>query len=182
MDFARDPLTNIIFPGIKEPIRLLVDSQFFFAALALTYSGIDAMAFLGIPASQNEVGSPDFIAWCDRYLDLNCPEQPTGIEWWGARCGVLHTHSGISRQSRGGKARLIHYVDQCDPPVRCSSESSETSEQIVVVSIDHLVSAFFKGMDQYLIHLFADPKRREIAEDRLQDMFVVGSIEGHDDA
>jgi hypothetical protein len=174
MDFAKDPLTNIVYPGIKEPIRLLVEKNYLFAALAMTYSGIDAMAYLRIPASQQEVKPSDFQAWCDQYLNLSCPDQPNGIEWWGARCGVLHTHSGTSRKSRSGGARVIHYADRCEPPVMYRPEKSE---EIVVISIHHLVSAFLDGIDEFLVYLFADPESAKIAENRLQNMLVVGRFD-----
>jgi len=173
MNFARDPLTNIVFSGIKEPIRLLIENGYFFAALAMTYSGIDAMAYLGIPASKHEVKSPDFIAWCDQYLDFSCPNQPNGVEWWGARCGVLHTHSGTSSRSRSGQVRLIHYADRCEPPIMSDPDNDRG---LVIVSIHHLVSAFFDGIDRYLVQLFADQEKALVAEERLQNMLVVGGV------
>ena len=177
MDFPKDPLTNIVFPGIKEPIRLLIENNYYFAALAMIYSGIDAIAYLGIPASKDEVKSPDFIAWCDQYLDLSCPSQPNGVEWWGARCGILHTHSGTSRRSKSREARLIHYVDRCDPPIMCNPDNDGG---LVIVSIHHLASAFFNGVDRYLVQLFANAEKAKVAERRLRNMLVVGGL-NHDE-
>jgi hypothetical protein len=113
MTFAEDLLINLVHRGIKEPIRLLLDNRFFTAALTLVYCGIDAMAFLGLPPEQEEVRRPDFISWCDRYLVLPGDAAPTGIEFYGARCGALHTHSGTSGFSRRGGARLIQYANRC---------------------------------------------------------------------
>lgn len=168
MPYEDDPIVNVIHNGIKEPIRLLVDHRHFAAAMKLVYSGIDTMAFLGMPANQDEVGAADFIAWCDDYLRLPGTEQLTGEEHYGARCGLLHTHSGVSRRSRQGRARMFQFVDEMDPPVRF--EPSVTYE-LVVVSTRAMVGAFFAGVDRSLIAVFSDPERARAANERFANMF-----------
>ncbi len=174
MTFSQDPLHNIVNQGIREPIRLLLENRHFTAALTLVYCGIDAMAFLGLPADQDEVRRPDFISWCDRYLVLPGDAAPTGIELFGARCGALHTHSGTSGFSRRGEARLIQYANRCEPPVMAPPDEKV---QIVLVSLEHLVDTFFEGIDRHLVALFSDAEKASVAEGRLPNMFVERPIE-----
>jgi hypothetical protein len=64
------------------------------------------MAFLDMPAQQQDVTSKDFVAWVDKYFrfpSLPCEDQLTGLDLYGARFGVLHTYSIISNLSRNGK-------------------------------------------------------------------------------
>jgi hypothetical protein len=53
----------------------------FGAAVILIYSGIDAMAFLAMPQSQEDF---DFIAWTDRYIRFSCKKELSGTEVYGA--------------------------------------------------------------------------------------------------
>lgn len=172
-DLARDPLMNIIHRGIKEPIRLLLEKHFLEAALKLVFSGIDTMTFLGLPADAIEVTGADFIAWCDRYLQLPGRESVSSVELYGARCGLLHCHSGESRAHRQGTARLLHWRDQ-GVPVRYRPD---IDPDLVLVSVQALADAFFEAVDRFLVELFRDPSRAEVANARLQNMFVYGRVD-----
>jgi hypothetical protein len=100
VEFTRDPIVNVVYTGIKRPIRLLIDSECFPAAVTLIYSGMDAMAFLNMPSRQQDVTGKDFISWADRYISFPCREQVSGLDLYGARCGVLHAHGIKSKLSR----------------------------------------------------------------------------------
>ena len=107
MSLIQDPLTNIVYAGLKDPIRLLLDNQYYFAALALIFSGIDAMAYLGIPDSKEKVDSGDFIAWCDRYIDLG--QTINRLVLSGGARGVafsIHTAALHVRAEPGNHARF----------------------------------------------------------------------------
>lgn len=173
---ASDPVMNVVYRGIKEPIRLLVENSFLEAALKLVYSGIDTMAFLNMPPGQRDVLEVDFTAWCDRYLRLPGDESVTSLELYAARCGLLHAHSGDSRKHRQGLARLLQYTDN-GQPVRYRPE---IDPELVLVSIQTLVDAFFEAVDRFLVDLFRDPSRAQVANSRLQDMFVFSAIKDLD--
>src|ERR1035438_9510843 len=99
-DLTRDPIINVVHTGIKNPIRLLLDNECLSAAVILIYSGIDAMAFLNMPAQQTDVTGGDFVRWVDRYVHFPCQEQVSGLDLYGARCSVLHAHGARSNLSR----------------------------------------------------------------------------------
>ncbi len=168
MALEDDPIVNVIHNGIKEPIRLLVEHNHFTAAMKLVYSGIDTMAFLGLPPGRVEVESADFAAWCNDYIKLAGAEQPSGEEQYGARCGLLHSHSGLSRRSRKGTVRVLQFADDMDPPVRFAPSIDPL---LVIVSTRAMAEAFFAGVDRFLIAVFSDPERSRSANERLDNMF-----------
>jgi hypothetical protein len=171
-DLSRDPLMNIVHRGIKEPIRLLLEGAYLEAALKLVYSGIDTMAFLGLPADSVEVAGSDFINWCERYLRLPGQEKVSSVELYAARCGLLHCHSGESRSHRQGRARVLHYFDK-GPPVLYRPD---IDANLVFVSAQAIVDSFFEAVDRFLIELFSEPNRAEVANTRLQNMFVFSKV------
>ncbi len=167
MTLVSDPIINVIHDGIKEPIRLLIAECHFPAALALIYSGIDTMAYLGLPEGSNKVKGVDFEEWCDRYIQFPGRENVSGLELYGARCGILHTHSATSSLSRSGKVREIFYDDKANPPVLSNKEDAPDT---VIVSISALMEVFFSGVDRFLVDVFADERRAVIANERLESL------------
>src|SRR5689334_17847090 len=128
-----DPIQAAIYDGIKRSIKLCLDNNCFGAAVTLIYSGIDTMAALGMPETQENVGHRDYVAWCERYLKMPGNVPVTGIEWYAARCAVLHTHGVQSKLSRQGKARMIAYMDRSVPEVIFNPA---VTPPLVLVSID----------------------------------------------
>lgn len=170
-DFSRDPIINVIHNGIKKSIRVLLEHECCGGAVVLIYSGMDTMAFLGMPAGQVEVKPTDFIHWAEKYIRFPCKEQLTGADLYGARCGMLHNYSPVSRSSRKGHCRHILYMDKIVPAVIYNPKDST---EHVMVSVIALAEAFFQGVDSFMVHLFADKARANIAEERFR--WVVHSL------
>ncbi len=167
-DLAADPLMSLVHHGIKEPIRMLLDHHLLEGGLKLVFAGVDTMAFLGLPHEAIEVTRADFVAWCDRYLRVPGRETVSSLELYGARCGLLHCHSGESRASREGRARVIQWMDRGSPVIY----RPDLDPDLVFVSIEALAESFFDAVDRYLVELFCEPTRAEVANSRLQRMFV----------
>jgi|GEM_PF-596235 len=161
---SRDPIINVVYNGIKKGIRVALKNECYGSAVILIYSGIDTMAYLSMPDDQEDVKPKDFKKWADGYISFPCKEQVTGLELYGARCGMVHTYSISSRLSRQGKCREIGYVDQCEPEVRYNPASSTN---LVIVSISALAEAFFEGVDKFLVNSFANKAKAEIVDKRL---------------
>lgn len=124
------------------------------------------MAFLGMPAGKLDVTKADFVTWVEKYIQFPGSEQLTGLDVYGARCSMLHTHSVYSALSRRGECRLVGYVDQMYPPVKFNPN---VNSNLVMVSVPALAKAFSDGVDKHLIDLFSDKNKAEIAEKRLQE-------------
>ncbi len=164
-NFSRDPIINVVHNGIKEGIRAAIDNKCFGSAVVLILSGIDTMAYLNMPQTQQDVQKKDFVDWSEKYIIFPCKEQLTGLDFYSARCGMLHTYSVHSRLSREGKCRKIGYMDKSIPEV---IYNSVVSKELVMVSIEGLVKAFFEGIDKFLIDLFSDKLKSKTVEERFK--------------
>jgi hypothetical protein len=160
----RDPIINAIYGGIKRGIQVTIENECLDSAVKLILSGMDHMAYLSMPESQEDVRRADFVKWVDRYIELPCEEQLSGLDLYGARCAMLHTFGVVSKLSRKGQCRIVGYMDESVPEVRYNPE---VSRELVMVSVPALAEAFFRGIDRFLIDLFSDKKKAEIAEKRL---------------
>lgn len=169
-DLSRDPIANVIQQGIKRDIDVAIANECYRAATILMLAAMDAMAYLGIPEGQEEVGKHDFIAWAERYVHFPGTEQLTGADLYGARCAMLHAYGAKSRLSRAGKCRLIGWVDRLDPPVKYSPS---VSEDVVMVSLTGLRDALFAGIDQCLIDIYSNPQKAKVADKRFQGLVHV---------
>ena len=166
-DLNHDPIVNVIHNQIKQSIRVLLDNRRFGAAVILIYSGIDTMAYLSMPAGQEDVTQTDFVRWAERYIHFPCKEQLTGLDLYGARCGMLHNYGVVSRLSRQGKCRQIGYLGKSKPEVIFNPSAST---DLVLVSVSGLAQAFFDGIDAFLINLFSDTQQAPIAEERFRKL------------
>lgn len=124
------------------------------------------MAYLAMPASQDDVTRTDFVRWADQYIKFPCTEQLTGLDLYGARCAMLHNYGIASDLSRKGKCRQVGYMNKSVPEVRFNPEVSK----LVLVAVPALADAFFSGVDKFLIDLFADRNKAPIAEERLKNL------------
>jgi hypothetical protein len=167
--FGEDPVFNAVYDGIKRDIQTLLDAKRWRGALILIYSGMDAMAWVGMNGQQEDVDRSAFVAWAERYIRFQGSEQLTGLDLYGARCALLHNYSVFSRLSREGKCRVIGYTDRMVPPIRYAPA---VSTEMVMVSLYHLADSFFEGVDRFLIDVFADSARRTSAEARLRKLIM----------
>ncbi|MGD0775521.1 MAG: hypothetical protein ABSC05_22120 [Candidatus Solibacter sp.] len=78
--------------------------------LALLYSGIDTMAWLGLPDDRQDVTGEDFVQWTDRYLLPDSGISCTALDLYSSRCGIVHSMTGESRAIRRGVAQRVFYA------------------------------------------------------------------------
>jgi hypothetical protein len=109
-DLITDPIINAIYGGIKKGIQVAIDNECLDSAVILILSGIDSMAYLNMPANQEDVTKNDFVTWADHYIKFPCKEQLTGLDLYGARCAMLHSFGAVSKLSREGKCRMVCYL------------------------------------------------------------------------
>jgi hypothetical protein len=165
-NFSEDPIVNVIHNGLKESINIVIQNRCYHAAIILILSGIDTMAYLNMPDKQENVERNDFVKWVEKYIKFPCEEQLTGLDLYGARCAMLHTLGVRSRLSKKGKCRIIAYKNRGVPEIQFNPT---ISKEMVVVSIEGLRDAFFKGINTFLIDIFKDKYKAPIAEERLKE-------------
>lgn len=164
-DLSRDPVVNAVNNGIRRGIQVALDSGAYGSAVILIYSGIDSMAYLDMPAEQEDVTKGDFIRWADRYIEFPCEHQVPGADLYGARCAMLHNYSVFSRMSRKGACRVVGYMDHAVPEVVFNPE---VNSDLVLISVRGLAEAYFRGIDRFLVDAFSSDNRRELLESRLR--------------
>jgi len=164
-DLASDAVINAIYNGIKRDIEVAISNNCLRAGVILIYAGMDAMAFLNMPPGKTEVARKDFIKWADKYVEFPCINQISGVDFYGARCSMLHAYGAVSKLSKSGECRMIGYMDKSMPEVRYNPK---ISAEIVLVSIPALKNAFFNGIDKFLLDVFSDKAKAKIVEERLE--------------
>jgi hypothetical protein len=168
-DLSRDPIVNVIHNGIKNGIRVALENECWMAVVTLTLSGMDTMAYLGMPAGKQDVARSDFVDWVEQYIRFAGPHQLSGLDLYGARCGVLHAYRTASRLSREGKCRQVIYKFQRGG--QSVDYNPEVDPSVVIVSIEALAKALFAGIDRFLVDLFKDKTRGALADQRFRGMF-----------
>ena len=166
-DLSSDSIINTVHSGIKRGIRVALENDCLGSGVFLILCGVDAMAYLEMPASQDDVTRGDFVRWAERYIKFPCKEQLTGLDLYGARCAMLHNYSTASHLSGKGKCRQVGYMDKSVPEV-CFVPN--VSKDLVLVSVPALADAFFSGVDKFLVDLFANKNKAPIAEQRLKKL------------
>lgn len=116
-DLSKDPLINAVHNGIKRGIRVALENDCLGSAVILILSGIDAMAYIAMSASQDDVTRGDFVRWAEKYITFPCSEQLTGLDLYGAlRIPTKSaTDSERMRPPLGAERRTLSNVTQSWP-------------------------------------------------------------------
>jgi hypothetical protein len=132
-----------------------------FPALLLMYATIDILSALSRPRDHVETSGPVFQRWIGEYLlpdsGLNC----TAEDIWAARCGLLHTLSLSSRLSRAGRAKPICYINRQDGVERMQQFCDGKGHDVVVVSLENYVAAFYQAVLRFTERISKDAELRE---------------------
>lgn len=143
------------FQAFEETIGFAIGRGFAVPALCLTYSAIDIAGSL----EEGRATKPNFIRWVEKYLipgsDLPC----TAEELYGARCGIVHTHSAESGLSRAGTIRQIYYDWGVGETNRLRDLARIRTSRIVVVDGEAMVHAFRTGLRRFVDEIRRDPAR-----------------------
>lgn len=144
-------------------VRKLENDGLFMPALILTYSSIDIVAALDRPEHTASTSGAVFKAWVTDYLLKNSELTCTAEEIWGARCGLLHTHTLDSDRSRAGSVRTVSLVKSLKPDVIrfIQREFDNQGTNTVVIDYDTFVSSFVFGVARFLESFRSDPTKRK---------------------
>jgi hypothetical protein len=159
-------------------IKMLLDAGHTLPALVLLYSAIDVFASLVRPETELATNGGHFKKWAEDYMI-----GPSGLaiaseDLWGARCGLLHTHSPSSRDSRQGKARKLTYyrARALTPDMERVHESTLKSVRTrgeLPLDVDVLYAAFHDGICGFLADIQGDPELEKRAVHHSSKLFGV---------
>jgi hypothetical protein len=156
-----------------EAINMCIGAGFAEAALALLYSAIDTLAFLSAPANAKKAERRHFINWCNLYIVPLPNSAATGIDLYGARCGILHTSSAASELGCEGKAREVWYQFKGRAGVNLMTN---TPRPALILDIPTLVEAFTDGSRRFATDLESDHTRLATTEQRVAQFFSWGVL------
>ena len=174
MELGKDPVINSIYNGIKKDIKVALDNECYTAALILIFAGIDAMANLSRPENQTDVKQEDFVRWVNSYIKIDGCKRITGEDLYSSRCAVIHTYGVDSRRTRDGSAKRLIYKVGGYPSV---DYNPSVSNNLLCLDILVLADAFFKGIDKFVVNMFADTQKKDIFEDRLKKILRIISYD-----
>ncbi len=145
-------------------IDLCLQHHYRMPALILIYSGIDIFSSLARSQEKEDVTKQDFTDWAKQYItekeNIGCD----AIDLYAARCAVVHTYTSTSSLSRKKKAKEIIYAWGNRTPESLQNVVDLAKiENVVVIHIDLLASAFKKGVAQF----FDDMNNDEALADRV---------------
>jgi hypothetical protein len=112
------------------------------------------------PVHQEDTSGAVFKDWVNTYMlpgsGLSCNAE----DIWAARCGILHTLSLASRQSRKGKTKKIAYLDKQSGVDRLQKLTDSKGHDVLVVSLQNYLKAFFTGIVKFMEEILSDPDLR----------------------
>lgn len=150
-----------------------LDSNLWEPALILIYAGIDAMSWLDRPADHEDVTPDDFMAWVNAYLlpesALNCSAE----DLYGARCGMLHSHTAESRRHRQLRVRKLFYHQVIHGrPVALIQIRMDERYLPASVNIDHLAFCFGRGLQRFVDVINSDADRERLIRERILNSYL----------
>lgn len=151
--------------GMLRGIDACLEQQCLVSAVTLIYAMLDALAALTRPRDATETSGAIFKDWVRRYSGLESGLNCSADDLWGARCGVLHLHSPISRLSSQGKVKEIYYQWRHGPP---AGASLELPGGPIVVNVDDLHDLALRAVDTFNKAVEADRELNDLVEHHLR--------------
>jgi len=150
------------FNDFSLSMKLLLDNRHTLPALILLFSAVDAFASLMRPETEDDTNGSHFEKWVENYMIGPSRLTITSDDLWGARCGLLHTHSPSSKHSRLTKAREIAYYREHEPTADMRRTLEFTLKSVrmrgkLPVNVDVLYGAFADGVRRFLADIHRDP-------------------------
>jgi hypothetical protein len=154
-----------------QAIDLCLSNRLQMPALVLIYSGIDFMANLSRPVEQAEQTKADFVKWAEHFMSCESRLGVSGLDLYGARCGVVHAYTMNSRLSTEGKAKRIMYAWGNKSACAATQLLKSLGYTEVVVRIEDLATAFSDGIDAFSAMALKDPHWAPVVQQRSQTLF-----------
>ncbi len=169
------------FNDFAISIQILLDAQHTLPALVLLYSAIDVFASLARPETELDTNGRHFKKWAEDYMIGPSQLNITSEELWGARCGLLHTHSPFSKVSRQANVRRLSYY-RVNAPTTAMSRAldsvlkREIAKGKLPVDADFLSAAFEDGVRRFLADIQHNSELEKRAVHHASKLFGVCNL------
>lgn len=147
------------------------------ASLVLIYSGFDTFGLLAAAPGTLDASGDSYKQWCEKYILPRIKsvegDPVTAVDLWGARCGVLHTSTPLSKLEREGKAHQIWYqfADKVGVNFIMNSKLPPLG-----LDVQNLALAFKEGGIASITDINKDPLAFQAADARAQHFFRWGTV------
>jgi hypothetical protein len=151
-----------------DAIELCLQEKLRASALILLYSAMDTMAWLHRPQNHVDVTRADFVAWTSKYVLPGSGLACSAEDLYGARCGLLHSHTVESRLSRKGTAKELLYSWGTADPKILQEAINRRGSSAIPVRIEDLLEALRLGIERFKQDLLSDPQRTKLVSARFE--------------
>jgi hypothetical protein len=135
---------------LKTAIDLCFRERLVAPTLALLYSGIETMTWLGLPDDQEDVRGEDFVQWTDQYLLPGSGIACAAVDLYSSRCGIVHSMTTESRKIRQGAARGVYFAWGNHRAEDLQQILDRFGKPICAVQMDALIKAFQIAADRFM--------------------------------
>lgn len=160
--------------ALWKAIDICLEHNLWEPALILIYSGIDAMAWLDRPRDRDDVTPDDFINWVNKYLLPESALECTAEDMYGARCGLLHSHTAESKRHRQLRVKKLFYSRMWEgkPLILLQLRMNEKFFP-ATVNMELLARAFLKAIERFTAAVDGDPMKLALVSDRIVESYLV---------
>ncbi len=151
------------FIPLLEATELCISKRLYVPALVLTYSGIDAAAWVNSDRASTDRTA--FKDWVGRYVLAAKALPCSADDLYSARCGLLHNLSSDSDMTTRGAARVVWYAWKPAPlaPLQKATAFPGAPNPIAMYGDD-----LFEGFSLGLVALEAELNRSVSGDAKLQ--------------
>jgi hypothetical protein len=144
-----------------QAIKMLFDAGHTQSGLIVLYTAIDIFASLRRLETETDTNGHYFKKWVGDYMIAGSQRPFTSEDLWGARCGLLHTHTASSKVSRQGKARQLHYYradSSISPDQQRAFDSMANTHGKQFVNVNLLYADFIEGLCRFSAEIQCNPE------------------------
>ncbi|HEX8177783.1 MAG TPA: hypothetical protein VF543_22030 [Pyrinomonadaceae bacterium] len=147
------------------------------SAMILLYAGIDAMAWLNLPPSVDDVRGADFQQWVAAYFLPDSGFDCSPEDLYGARCGLVHSNTSESRLNRQGRASKIFYYREREG-IKQGIIQILMDEQLApwFINVDQFISALRTAIDRFVSDISSDTAKLQLVCERIQRFYFSRGI------
>jgi len=152
--------------------NLLYQNRLYGQMLVVLYSSVDSMGLLDAPPAQAKASGNTFKNWVKKYLLPNGQFEFNEVDFWSARCSVLHTLTSSSDLSNDGQAKEIQYYAGPKDSLMAQAFVTATKEiddgKHVPAHIEDMYASFLRGVELFASALLSNCKADPAYEGRLR--------------
>lgn len=163
-----------------QGLNLLYSAKLYGQMLVLLYSCIDAMGLLDAPPSQIKATGDSFKNWVKKYMLGDPRINFNELDFWAARCAVIHTFTSQSDLSNDNKAKELQYYAGAKDSPQAKLFASTTplidGGKHIPVHIEDTYLVFLEALKTFCHQLATNCKNDQAYEKRLNKVLQMFSL------